>query len=367
MGEWLFIHYKTLQGEKVSEDMTSKERFISALKGDCVDRLPVGSPTSVATVEQMEKTNAYFPEAHYDSKKMVKLAAGSHDILNYDALMPHFSVWIGAASLGIPVDWGSEEKMPDRKCPPYDAIEKITIPADLSEKKPAKALLESISKLSREYSDICLIGKVMGPWTLSYHLFGMEKFLKWTIKKPDKVKKSLQKLSEFTFKFGKLQLKAGADLLCIPDHVTGDLVSPQTYVKFLMPVHGKIINRFHKTDMEMVSLNGKPPLILHCCGNTLDRLGHFEKAGWPAYHIESKVDAFEAKREIGKMKLIGNINNSLTLRNSKPGHVKCEALYAARAGYDVLAPECAVPMDVSDQNLKSIVDLARKLKPISNE
>ena len=48
--------YKLLKRDIVKERMTGKERYLAALEGKSVDRIPVGSPTSVATIEQMKET-----------------------------------------------------------------------------------------------------------------------------------------------------------------------------------------------------------------------------------------------------------------------------------------------------------------------
>ena len=95
-----------------SEQMTPKRRFLSSLLGGRVDRPSVASVTSVANIEQMEMTGAYFPEAHLDGATMARLAAGAHDILGYDAIMPYFSVHAESAALGCQVDWRDRESMP---------------------------------------------------------------------------------------------------------------------------------------------------------------------------------------------------------------------------------------------------------------
>ena len=82
------------------ESMTPRERFMAGILGKPVDRRPVGSPTSVATVEQMESTGACFPEVHQDGEAMARLAAGSYEVLGYDAIMPIFSVQQEAAACG---------------------------------------------------------------------------------------------------------------------------------------------------------------------------------------------------------------------------------------------------------------------------
>ena len=88
--------------------MSPKRRFLSGLFGGRKgSRVPVGNPTSIVCVELMEKVGIYFPQAHLDAGLMAELAAAGHEILNYDSVMPEFSVQQEAAALGCEVDWGS--------------------------------------------------------------------------------------------------------------------------------------------------------------------------------------------------------------------------------------------------------------------
>ena len=80
-------------------------------------------------------------------------------------------------------------------------------------------------------------------------------------------------------------IEAGADVLCIADHATGDLVGPWTYRDFLLPYHKELTQRLGC------------PTVLHICGNTLDRMDHICQAGFDCFHFDSKVDARDAGDE----------------------------------------------------------------------
>jgi len=336
--------------EEVEEWMSPRKRFLSALFSGRVDRRAVGSATSVATIEQMEKTGAYFPEAHYEPKKMAKLAAAAYEILGYDCIMPYFSVWIEADAMGAEVDWGTPEKMPDGKRTVFNDPEEVTIPEDFLEKRSTRGLLDALEILKKEYGDeVVIMGKVMGPWTLAYHLWGVKNTLMNVRLNPDKLHRFLDALTPVTLEFGKAQIEAGIDVLMLADHATGDLVSGETYREFLMERHRKIVKKL------------KIPMVLHICGDTLDRMDYIAQTGFECFHFDSKVDAFDAKRVCGnRISLMGNINNPKTLLYGTPEDVEREADYAARAGVEILAPECAIPTKVKDENLKAIVKVAKR-------
>jgi len=57
----------------------------------------------------------------------------------------------------------------------------------------------------------------------------------------------------------------------------------------------------------------------------------------------------------GKLKLVGNVNNPVTLMTGTPSEVRAEAQRAIDAGVDIVSPECAVPPQTPIANLEEIV------------
>ncbi len=336
---------------KTKSWLSPKRRFLAGVFGGRKEqhRVSVGNPTSIVSMELMEKLDIYFPEAHLDAGLMAELAAAGYEILDYDTIMPEFSVQQEAAALGCEVDWGSDSIMPEAKTHPVKEVNDVVIPKNILEKPSLKVVLEAICILRKNYGDsVAILGKVMGPWTISYHLVGVEEFLTWTILDPDKVRRFLEVLKEVSILFGKAQVQAGADAITLADHATGDLVRPETYRDFLIPVHQEIIQRIGA------------PIILHICGNCADRLLYFVEAGFDAYHFESQVDAREAVKVVdAKMSLIGNISNT-TLYRGKPEDVYAQARYSVEAGVNIIAPECCIPLQTPLQNLKAIVEAAKR-------
>jgi MtaA/CmuA family methyltransferase len=335
----------------MARSLSPKRRFLSALFGGRKgDRPPVGNPTSIVTLELMQKAGIFFPQAHLEAQQMAELAAAGHEILGFDTIMPEFSVQQEAAALGCEIDWGSPSMMPDAKTHPFQRVEDLKIPENILGKPSLTVVLEALALLRRQYGDeVALIGKVMGPWTISYHMAGTENFLLWSAVEPDRVRRFLEALKEVTVLFAQAQFQAGADVVVLADHATGDLVSPKTYQHFLLPVHKEMVQR----------IGG--PLILHICGNCADRLRLFVEAGFDGYHFEWQVDSREAVKVVDhEMALVGNINNPTALLRGTPEDVRQQVRYSVKAGIDIIAPECAVPLQTPLRNLKAIVEAARE-------
>jgi MtaA/CmuA family methyltransferase len=314
-------------------------------------RPPAGNPTSIACVELMKSCGAFFPEAHLNPRAMADLAMAGHEIAGFDTVMPEFSVHQESAALGCEVDWGSPERMPDAKNAPYADFSAITIPEAILEKPSLRTVLDAIVLLRREAGGrVGIIGKVMGPWTLSYHLAGTQNFLLHVgLGETEKVARMLRQLMPLTIAFANAQLRAGADAVVLADHATGNLVGPYHYRDLLLPLHREIT----------AAIDG--PIILHVCGNCLDRLELFADSGVDAYHFEWQVDAKAAVERIGaRVSLVGNVNNPQALLQGTPEDVYRQARYAVEAGVDIIGPECAIPLATPLANLQAIAAACRE-------
>ncbi|MEM7129726.1 MAG: uroporphyrinogen decarboxylase family protein [Chloroflexota bacterium] len=333
------------------EQMTPKQRFMAGLNGDPVDRPPAASIVSVITYELMDLTGAHFPHANIEPEPMATLAAGAHEVMGFDSVMPIFSIAQEAVALGCEVDWSDTDMMPNPTGSPWaDRDVEIKLPDGFPdsflEDKYVKCSIDAIRLLKEHFGDnVMVLGKVMGPWTLSYHVYNTQEFLFDTIMDPDRVRKSLETLAPVPLLYAQAQIEAGADAIVWADHATGDLVRNTMYRDFLLPHHKELVPQV------------QAPVILHCCGKTLDRVEYFNEAGFACYHFESAnpPDEMVTKTD-GKMKLTGNVNNPITLYARGPEEARAEAQAAIDAGVDIIAPECAVPLQAPVENLRAIVE-----------
>lgn len=328
------------------ETMTPKQRVMNSLTGRPVDRTPVANPTSVASVELMDMVDAPFPDACREPELAAQLAATGHTELGFDSVMPYFSIIQESSALGCDMQWEDKDNWPTVRMykPIWKGPDDVKIPSNFLEHRDNIAITRSIQILAKELgNDVAIIGKTMGPWTLAYHVFGVENLLLMTVDDPDMVMRSLHKLKEISVLFGEAQIAAGADALTFPDHATGDLVSGDYYKRFLLDIHQEMAERL------------KVPLILHICGSTTDRMEHIAKSGMASFHFDSKNDPQESMNIInGQIGLVGNINNPETLYARGPEEIRAEVYRCMDAGVNMIAPECAVPLATKLENLMEI-------------
>jgi len=303
--------------------MMSRNRFLAAIdRTGGIRTVAYGTGTSIACRELMERTGAWFPEAHLDAQKMASLAMAGHTVLGLDVVMPLFSVCHEAAAMGCRVQWGGPETMPECGRPIFKDEDDIRIPADLLRRPGCK---------------------VFGSWTQGYHYFGVENFLIGTLDDPDKTRRILDRLLPVTFAFAQAQIDAGADCILLADHATRDLCSPLAYREFLLPLHRRLAAEI------------KAPVILHICGNTSDRVGMVAQTGLDCFHWDTKSGRPEQVRAWAgpRLALMGGISN-LTLFGGTPDEVIAQRRAAIAGDIDVIGPECAIPLTTPLVNLRAV-------------
>jgi [methyl-Co(III) methanol-specific corrinoid protein]:coenzyme M methyltransferase len=331
--------------------MTSRERVLNALAGKPVDRPPLCNPTSVFTVELMDMVDAPFPDACRIPELNAQLAATGYTELGFDSTYHHATIVQESSALGCDVQWEQKDNWPSVRMasPIWKGPDDIHIPPGFLDHPDTRCIIESTEILKRELGDeAAIVGKTMGPWTLGYHVFGVEQFLLMSIDDPGMTLRCLHLLKEISALHGQAQIAAGADALTFPDHATGDLVNGEYYRTFLLEIHQEMVERLDV------------PLILHICGKTLDRMDYIARSGMAAFHFDSKNDPEEALNIVdGRIRLVGNINNPKTLFAQGPEEVRQEVYRCMDAGVDMIAPECAVPLATRLENILEIRSAVR--------
>ncbi len=334
----------------MNQEMTSMERVMAALHKGEVDHMPIISTSTCVNTDCMERSKAFLPEAHYVTSKIVALAETSYTLLGFDSISPYYSAHLEAAALGCNIDWGNAYSVPYvTQCPVSD-ITQFEVPATFTPRPPCTSYLKAIKELKKRYGNqVPIIGKVIGPWCLGYHLYGIGNLTMDIVLQPKKLADFLSQLNDCAIAFAKAQFDAGADIVTWIDHVTMDFFSPQIYKELVLPLHQVSSSR----------LKSYGPIILSIFGDVYDRFDLLEKSGFPILHLVTTNDIPRARSIIGdKMEIIGSINNPDILVSGTSADIRRSVFLAIDAGARILAPEAAVPFTVSTKNLLELTQAA---------
>lgn len=336
-------------------EMTGRARFMAALRGEPVDRLPVVSICQHATYEQMEKVNSYWPEALSDGSLMAKLAGGAHSILGFDAVRVPFDQTNEAEVFGAVLKQGGKEGLPSVMEHPFHIGDKIEFPDDFLKKGRIPALLEAIRILKRDIGDkVVIMGGIVGPFSIASMLFEVTEFLKTTFKAPDTLLPYVEIGEQAGTTLANAMIEAGADVIAVEDMMASmDMISPKIYRHLAWAAE--------KKQVESV----KAPLILHICGKLDAVIVDAVRTGCAALSVEHMVNARAALEKFAaeglKTPLIGAIDPVGTLFSGDPEKVKEDTREAIAKGFSMISPGCAVPPATTTANLKAIVDTVKEV------
>lgn len=330
--------------------MNCVDRFLRVLNGQPVDRAPVVGVTSVVTVDLMRQVGTRWPDAHHDPEQMVRAGAAAHVVCGLESAKVPFDMTVESGALGADIDYGSEAALPKIRTPPFSEPGELAFGSDLLSRGRFPVVLEAIRIARRKHGDtVPVISSMLGPFTLSGCLFGVETLLVWMLEEPEKVQAAMVAATRLTAMYIRGQFEAGAHVVQVSEPTaSGDLISPAQYVEHVAPHHRELMAGIDR------------PVITHICGNITRHLPHLASAGFRGVSFDAKTDIQAGRIHLkGKAALIGYVPTSL-LRDGSPEEVRASARQCLDEGVDVLNAGCAVAPDSPLDNVRAMIDVARE-------
>ncbi len=336
-------------------EYTPKERLARALTGQPVDRMPAISVTQTGTVDQMEASGAFWPEANEDAEKMAALAEAGHNVVGFEAVRVPFDITAEAEFFGCEIKPGTREQQPS-------VIGHVISNTEDIEKFKGYSLdhgrigvvCDAIRILADKYGDeLPVMGSMIGPFSLAQHLNGDDWFM--AIFTDEAFGLALMEFTtDFCVAYAKKMVENGADTMVIIDPTaSAQLIGAEFYEKFVVPYHAKIVDAMHEADV---------PVVLHICGDTTKGLALMESSGVDAISVDQNVDVATAVGNVDKAVIVGNLDPVNVLWNQTPEVVKEESQKVLDAGVGLLAPGCGIVSKTPTENLQAMVEMAKSHK-----
>ncbi len=342
----------------MAEKFTPRERFLLAMKCKEVDRPPVCGMTTTATVELMEHTNSYWPEAHKSARLMANIALGAYEFLGLESIRVPYCLSYEAEALGCTVDLGKVNSTPMVKSSPFkgnpDPDFELPDPKDLLKLGRNKQVAESAELILKEKKeDLPTLLGVTGPFTIAGHLAGTENLILWTITEPDVAHKYAKFAADYERMWLEYVETIGVDSIQMSEPTASyDMISPDMFDDFAAP-NLRYVYEPLKNTMQ----------ILHICGNMLPMLPNMLKAGSTGCSLEEKTDSFEAVNIANKKAaLIGNVGVVKPLLMGTPDECAAAAIHSADAGFNIISAGCGMSALIKKENVWAMVNAIRNYK-----
>lgn len=315
--------------------MNERERLIASLMLEPVDRVPVVSHLQTGTVDLMEATGCYWPEANRDAGKMLTLALAANRIAGLESVKVPFDVALDPTAFGIRTGNDAVDRPPSVMGPiisSTDDVDRLEIPDPHRDGRPP-VVLEALRTLGGMSLSIPIFGGVIAPFMLAGQIRGEEAAIMDVIVEPGMMKALLGKCAEWGVRYAEAQLDAGADVISLIDATaSGTILSPEQYKEFALPYQRRVVDAIRSKGASV---------ILHICGEVHDNLEMMISTGADGLSVDQLMDMRWVKeRTAGRCAAVGNVSPTTTLLFQTADDVVRSCHEIMEAGTDVLAPGC---------------------------
>lgn len=329
--------------------LNEKERLLSVLKGDRVDRPPVICPGGMMSACVTELSDQLGGGHHSETKAMVSAARKINELIGFENYGVPFCLTAEVEALGASVNLGNniiEPRVTRYNDEPLEAIlENYQVDVNTGR---MGVVLEAIRELRN--SRVPVIGNVSGHISTATSVVDPLEMFKMLRRDPDRAARFLDFINDYLIRYALEMVKAGADVISISDPTaTGEILGPRNFQKFAVPYYLKIINALRKEGI---------PVILHICGNASSIIDSLNGVEANAISFDSIVN-MRIAREGLKTGLMGNVSTQL-LHTGERDKIVSITRNALHSEVDIVAPACGLSMATSISNLKVMTDYVKE-------
>lgn len=333
--------------------MNERERLLSVLAREPVDRVPVVSPTQTGTVDLMKASGAFWPQANSDPRLMCELSLAAHTVAGLEGCRVPFDAAVDASAFGAVTSHESERRQPaitGRPVTSRDLADIIPIP-DPRRDGRAPVVLEAVALLrERLGGGTPVLCGAISAFTLACQLRGEAAALMDLLIDPGYLRVVLDKAFQWNVEYAQEAVGAGADVIVMVDATaSGDILGADQFEEFAQPYEKRLV--------QVVRAAGARS-ILHICGNTALNLPLMKGTGADGISVDQSMDIRAVKRLLGtRVAAVGNISPTDTLLFRSPEYVVEECKECIEAGTDVLAPGCGFAPETPLANMRAMASV----------
>jgi [methyl-Co(III) methanol-specific corrinoid protein]:coenzyme M methyltransferase len=343
--------------------MTPRERVISAMKLEELDRPPVAIFTQAATIGQMDTVGAAWPEAHKSAELMAKLGTAQADLFGFECVRAPFCLTAEAERLGCKVQVEKKDAAPMIKEHPYhfdpmsgeyDDPAALMSPEEFLKDGRVAEAIKAMALMKKSHGEnYCIVAGNTGPFTLAGHMINTENMIFGMMMAPEEVGKWTAAINPIVKAYTQALSDAGADVIQMSEpSASTDMIAPDMFED----AAGMYVRESLASVKDAFS-------VLHICGDTYPVLDGMIGTGVTGVSIEEKVDPFKAAEKVAKRAaLVGNVGSVKPLFQGTPEEVKAAAINSAKAGFSVISSGCGVAPASPDANMKALADAIKAFK-----
>ncbi len=332
--------------------MNGRERVLSFLNGEQVDRPPLMPVVMMLCVDQI---GAKYGEYVKDYRVLAEAQIQTALKFDYDIVSNISDPAREAADCGARIEYYDDQPAAiiesDALLADKEKLAKLEIPDPFGGGRMTNAI-KAVELMKHRIGDEKAIqGWVEGPCAEAADLRGINNLMIDFFDDPEFILALFDFVLEMELQYGKAQIEAGADIIGVGD-AAASLIGPKFYNEFVWPYEKKLVEGLQAMGAHV---------RLHICGNTSTIVEGMGKLGCEIVDLDYFTPLDSARQAMGPEQiLLGNIDPVAELRNSTP-----EAVTAAIARCHQQAGEryiigagCEIPRETPLENIQALTDYA---------
>lgn len=331
--------------------MNEKERLLTILRGEKVDRPPVICPGGMMSACVTELLQDIEGDHNTEPKVMAEVSRRINELTGFENYGVPYSMVIEALPLGCRIFNGSkvtEERIAEYNNEPLDVIMKkykVVPESEIS----MKIVLDSIKELKND--TVPVIGSITGHISTAASAVDPLIILKMVRKDPERLYDFLRFINDYLIQYAADMVRYGADVISIADPTaTGEILGSKNFERFAVPFYRELINAVHKLNI---------PVIIHICGNAESIIEGLDSVHADALSFDSAVNMKLARKSV-TTRLMGNVSTQL-LHTGEKGKILSITKNCIDSGVDIVSPACGLSMATPVANLRALTDYVKGL------
>lgn len=337
--------------------MNSKERTLSAIRGETPDLVPA---IPQAHVWALYAYGSSADECMWDGEKYAEIQIQAQRDFGWDGVFVATDSCALAQSLGLEVLYTDMGAAPG----PIGILNSLADVDKLELIDPRATRLNEWIRATQRLVDtigdeVAIFARAdAGPFSLAAQLRGMEQFLLdvGESTEPELIHRLLRFCADYALSFARLLLATGAPIVTIGDALaSGSLISPATFARYAFPYQKYMADEIHR-------MGGL--FSIHVCGRTTRAFPQLVATGADILEFDALTD-FDTAREaaLGQTTLLGNVPVSEVMTLGAPDDVEREVRWRLEKVIPesryILSSGCALSSNAPAANLHRLIEAAR--------
>ena len=332
--------------------MNGRERVLSHIEGNRVDRLPLMPITMMFAADL---SGLKYREYATDYRVLAESQLLVARTFGFDYVSVISDPAREASDLGAAVEWFDDQPpailesralLTDK-----DKMRALELPDPMAMPR-MRDRVDGVTLLRHRAGDEFLVeGWVEGPCAMASDLRGVNTLMLDFIDDPPFVRELFSFVVQMEIQFAKAQVEAGADIIGVGD-AAASLVGPRIYNEFVLPYEKRLLEGLRAMGVKT---------RLHICGNTRKILGGMGQLGADIVDLDFLAPISEARAVMGPRQiLLGNLDPVRALRDGTPESVTAALAECHKQAGDryIVGAGCEIPRGTPLENVHAMAAYA---------